>query len=150
MSAIRLQVGVAALAIGVGGSCGPPSPPAAECIPVDDLLGDPAARLWCDGLWTPQSDPDVAWNGAPAGAGLPVCLPPESDGSCKACPVDEVEVAVEAELKNLYPEGADCHIEHWEIGCMRTPENTMKSLGINDNYCCFEVALWGPGCDDTP
>lgn len=38
-----------------------------------------------------------------------------------------------------------CDIQHWEFGCMRTVESA-KMLGREDDYCCFQVAVWGPGC----
>lgn len=137
------------LVLGLAVACGPPPASGDQCIPTDELLGNPAERLWCGGLWKPQDDPDLIWKDEPAGAGGPVCLPPRADGSCQTCPIDEVAAAVEAELNALYPVGsAECQVEHWEIGCLRNKENTEKSLGITDDYCCFEVALWGPGCDD--
>jgi hypothetical protein len=51
-----------------------------------------------------MQDPDLTWQGDPAAAGLAVCLPPETDGSCKLCPTDEVAPTVEIRMKMLLAE----------------------------------------------
>lgn len=81
-----------------------------------------------------------------------MCLPPESDGACKVCPTDEVAAAVEAQLQTLLEQDEpQCQLEHWELGCMRTEEHG-KELGWGpdgSHYCCFQVAIWGPGCSSN-
>jgi hypothetical protein len=42
----------------------------------------------------------------------------------------------------------ECELEHWEFGCMRTVENA-EFLYTDNNYCCYQVAHWGPGCKDA-
>ncbi|KIG11523.1 hypothetical protein DB30_03505 [Enhygromyxa salina] len=77
---------------------------------------------------------------------MSVCLPPESDGECKLCPIAEVIDEVEGKISEVRP---DCDLQHSEFGCMRTVENA-KFLGNETNYCCYQIAIWGPGCkDDT-
>jgi hypothetical protein len=113
-----------------------------ECVVVDEKLGVPNDRLWCEGEFSPPE-----WNGKPADKTLAVCLPPQSDGSCKLCPRTEVIDEVEAKMAEIVAE-RECELEHWEFGCMRTVENA-EFLYTDNNYCCYQVAHWGPGCKDA-
>ena len=114
-----------------------------ECVAIDQQLADPPSRLWCDGEFSPP-----AWNGALADKSLAVCLAAQPDGTCKLCPHAEVLEQVEARMREMVAE-RDCELEHWEFGCMRTVENG-KLISLDNNYCCYQVGLWGSGCkDDT-
>ena len=118
--------------------CGPPEV-APDCVPIDEKLGT-SSNLWCDGEPFPI---DLEWEGQIPIETFPVCLSPESDGSCKRCSTSEIADAVEVDMQEYLLEYRPaCQLEHWEIGCMRTIENGMK-LGHEGGYCCFEVALWG-------
>lgn len=114
-----------------------------ECVEVDEKLADPPSRSWCDGEYSPPP-----WNGRPADKTLGVCLPAQPDGSCKLCPRAEVIDDVETKVHEIAEE-RECALEHWEFGCMRTVENG-KLISIENNYCCYQVALWGSGCKDDP
>ena len=120
-------------------SCGPPEV-TPDCVPVDEKLGDPAGRMWCDGEYFPL---DLEWEGEIPIETFPVCLPPEVDGSCKRCPTAEIADAVEDDMQEYLTEYRPaCQLQHWELGCMRTIENAIL-IGREPDYCCFEVALWG-------
>lgn len=117
-----------------------------ECIAVDPQVGDPIDRQWCDGEYYPS----ITWEGELASRIAPVCLPSEDGSSCKVCPADEVSSAVEAALFARFEESLpECTIQHWELGCMRTIEITKMFFVDEDdpNFCCFETAVWGPGCE---
>jgi hypothetical protein len=118
--------------------------PIVECVAVDPSLGDPSNKLWCEDDYYPT----MTWNGELATASRTVCLPPTRDQQCQACPAQEVRDAVgdalRASLEEYVP---GCELQHWELGCMRTIENAKKIVGDQDpNFCCFQVAIWGPGC----
>jgi len=125
--------------------CGP-GDPAPDCVSVDERLGVPGDRQWCEGEFYPS----IEWQGELADKALPVCLPPQADGTCELCPTDKVTADVENKLLEYLAEYRPmCKPDHWELGCMRTIENAI-SLGREPDYCCFEVALWGQGCADQP
>lgn len=131
-----------ALASALG--CGP-SGVELECVSIDEKLGDPGSRQWCEGQYYPET---LEWNGQPSVETIPVCLAPKADGECAVCPVDEISDAVEVQLlEDLAQYRPGCQLEHWELGCMRTIENAIL-IGREPEYCCFQVALWGDGCDD--
>jgi hypothetical protein len=113
-----------------------------ECVELDEGLADPPSRLWCDGAYSPPP-----WNDRPADKTLGVCLPAQPEGSCKLCPRAEVIDEVETKMLEIV-EARECTLEHWEFGCMRTIENG-KLLNVDD-YCCYQVGLWGSGCKDDP
>ena len=120
-------------------ACSPDT--SSECIDVDEQLGDPSDRRWCGGEFVP---PD--WDNQPADHIRSVCFEPGPDGACKLCPRDEVIEEVEAKMReDVSQESFQCEIQHWELGCMRTVESA-KMLGRDTDYCCFQVAVWGPGC----
>ena len=120
-------------------ACGPPGP-APDCIPIDEQLGVPIDRRWCEG----EVEPWMHWQGEEVDFNAIICLAPESDGECKVCPADEVSAAVETKLEfdlaMYYPE---CTLEHWDLGCMRTLENAKNVLHREPESCCFQVAVWG-------
>ncbi|MFV8751533.1 hypothetical protein ACNOYE_13395 [Nannocystaceae bacterium ST9] len=123
-------------------ACGPP-PATPDCVAVDERLGEPIERRWCDGEYLPT----LEWNQRSAEGLANVCLPPEPDGECKLCTVEEVESRIDVRLNELLTEQKpECALEHWELGCMRTVENA-KMMGYVDDYCCFQVALWGNACE---
>lgn len=112
-----------------------------ECVEVDEQLGDPSNRRWCKGEFSPPP-----WNGEEVAQIRLVCFEPESDGACKLCPREEVVDDVEAKMREqLAQEFPQCDLQHWEFGCMRTVENA-KKLGREEEHCCHQVAVWGPGC----
>ena len=126
-------------------SCGPVEPPL-DCVSGDEGLGSPADREWCEGEFFPP----MMWEGKRADKALPICLPPQADGSCELCPSAKVIADVESALyPHLETHRPQCQLEHWEFGCMRTIENAIE-IGREPDYCCFEVALWGPFCADQP
>ncbi|MCA9700060.1 MAG: hypothetical protein KC431_21220, partial [Myxococcales bacterium] len=111
-----------------------------DCVPVDEKLGDPAGRMWCDGEYFPL---DLEWEGEIPIDTLTVCLSPEADGTCNLCPTAEIADAVEIGMREYLTEYRPaCQLQHWELGCMRTIENGMK-LEREEGYCCFQVATWG-------
>ncbi|WP_146155520.1 hypothetical protein [Enhygromyxa salina] len=115
-----------------------------ECIEVDEQLGDPGSRQWCDGEYSPTN---LQWEGQMTSTTVPVCLSPEEDGQCTVCPTDEVRRGVEEQLhKDLAQYRPECTLAHWELGCMRTIEHA-KEIGRDPDYCCFQVALWGDQCE---
>lgn len=124
--------------------CGPGEVPQ-DCVSVDAGLGQPGDRQWCEGEFYPAD-----WEGKRADKSLPICLPPRADGSCELCPsakvISDVEDRLHPHLEETRPM---CQLEHWEFGCMRTIDNAIL-LGREPDYCCFQVALWGPGCSDQP
>ena len=126
-------------------SCGP-GEVAPECVAVDEQLGTPGERMWCEGEFTPS----IPWEGELAVKTLPICFAPRADGECELCPSAKVIEDVET---RLYPHLAEtrplCQLDHWEFGCMRTIENAVL-IGREPDYCCFQVALWGEGCADQP
>ena len=124
--------------------CGPGEVPR-DCVSVDEQLGVPAEREWCEGEFYPPK-----WEGEFADKALPICLPPQADGSCELCPSAKVIADVESALyPHLETHRPQCQLEHWEFGCMRTIENAIE-IGRETDYCCFQVALWGPFCADQP
>ena len=137
-----LSIAVVGFAITTG-ACGP-GELTLECIAVDPSLGDPSNKVWCEDDYYPT----ITWNGALADASRSVCLPPDEDQQCRACPADEVRASVEDTLRaDLAQHWPDCVLEHWELGCMRTVANAKKVVGDDHpDFCCFQVALWGPGC----
>ena len=132
-------------ALGVAG-CGP-GQANPDCVAVDEQLGVPGDRQWCDGQFYPE---DLEWQGQASVETLPICLPPQVDGSCELCPTEkvigEVELGLQSYLEEFRPM---CQLEHWEFGCMRTIEHAIM-IGRDQDYCCFQVALWGPFCADQP
>jgi len=113
-----------------------------ECVEVDEQLGEPIGRQWCEGEFSPPP-----WNGESAGQTRLVCFEPEADGGCKLCPREDVVEAVETKMREQLAEyKPNCDVQHWEFGCMRTVENA-KMLGWEEEYCCFQVAVWGSGCN---
>ena len=145
MSNIRIPRAVLfALVPFISFGCGPGEVPR-DCISIDEQLGTPPDRLWCEGE---IKAPD--WEGQPSAKELPICLPPLADGSCELCPSAKVVAEVETELQSYLEEYRPmCQLEHWEFGCMWTIENAI-SIGRETDYCCFQVALWGPFCADQP
>ena len=130
---------VATLGCGPGEVVPEPDP---ECVQVDELLGVPGSRLWCNG----EYEPETPWEGELAVKLLTICLPPRADDECELCPLSEVSEAVGQELDARLAEYQPmCKLEHWELGCMRTIENAMV-MGFGPDYCCFQVALWGENC----
>lgn len=113
-----------------------------ECVEIDKQLADPPSRVWCDGEFSPPP-----WNGMIPDKSTAVCLAPQPDGTCKLCPRAEVIDEVEVKLREIVTE-RECNLEHWEFGCMRTVEHA--KLIDPENYCCYQVALWGSGCKDEP
>ena len=125
--------------------CGP-GEAAPECVAVDEQLGVPGDREWCEGEFFPS----LRWEDQLAVKTIPICLAPDANGECELCPRAKVIEDVET---RLYPHLAEtrplCQLDHWEFGCMRTIENAV-TIGREPDYCCFEVALWGEGCADSP
>ena len=138
------------LVLALSGACGPPQA-SEECVPIDEHLGTNVH--WCDGIFLPKNDADLRWGGKPATLGFAVCLPPQTDGSCQVCSRAEVTSDVAVRMTEILAEyEPECQLEHWELGCMRTEERG-KQLGWGpggSHYCCFEVAVWGPGCEESP
>ena len=123
-------------------ACGPPGP-TLDCIPIDEQLGVPIDRQWCEG----EYQPSMLWQGEEVDNNAIICLLPESDGECKVCPADEVSAAVETKLEfDLAMYYSECTLEHWELGCMRTLENAKNVLHREPESCCFQVAVWGENC----
>lgn len=123
--------------------CGSEAPPL-ECVAVDPDLGDPAKRVWCDGEYSPT----MTWKGQSPVTARAMCLAPEADGSCEVCPVDEVTGEVATRLDQWIADNRpECALEHWELGCMRTIEHAQIFVEDGD-HCCFQVAMWGPGCEE--
>jgi hypothetical protein len=134
----------AALAASLGvAACGPGNI-SEECIPIDDQVA-PGFNNWC-GAWIIH-DPNLEWDGPPPAQNQFVCLAPDEDGECDLCGVDQLEAAVEWELREqlaiLTPA---CELEHWEVHCMHSIENGMSLRGP-DQYCCYEIAVWGENCE---
>ena len=126
--------------------CGPGEPPA-DCVSVDERLGVPGERQWCEGEFHPES---LEWEGEISVETVPVCLAPQADGTCELCPTAKVMADVEVQLlEDLAEYRPMCKPDHWELGCMRTIENAIM-IGRETDYCCFQVALWGDGCKDQP
>jgi len=127
-------------------SCGP-GEPAPDCVSVDEQLGVPGDRQWCEGQFYPE---ELEWEGELAVETVPICLAPLANGECELCPTEKVTKDVETKLlEDLAKYRPMCKPDHWELGCMRTIEHAIMN-GYESNYCCFQVALWGQGCADQP
>jgi hypothetical protein len=123
-------------------SCGP-GKVVEECIPVDEEVG--VGQYWCDAM--DIYDPELEWEGpAPAQARF-VCLAPDEAGECTLCGLDELAEAVEGGLREQLAIAApECELERWEVHCMQSIEHGTV-FGGPDQYCCYEIAIWGESCE---
>ena len=136
---------VIALATGAlsSSSCGP-GEPTLECVEIDQSVD---TYGWCELAASPAMA-GLTHEGELASAhSLRICVAPQANGSCQLCSFEEVEEALDSEVRSIVDfHVPECELEHWELGCMEDLESSMS--GNPDDYCCYWVVIWGENCEE--